>query len=109
MFAYRFFSLAAVAPMLLVAACSGAPNSAGDPSDTSEDELKARTCGGIAGLTCPRGYECEMTPPFHPDQAGKCVKPAGGERCGNVVCGAGTVCCNPVMNICTAPGMNCIL
>jgi hypothetical protein len=31
-----------------------------------------------------------------------------GEPCGNVVCGQGTVCCNPVMSICTKPGMVCI-
>ncbi len=31
-----------------------------------------------------------------------------GERCGTTVCGAGLVCCNPLMNICTKPGMFCI-
>ncbi len=32
-----------------------------------------------------------------------------GEKCGDVVCGAGTVCCNPLMNICVKPGMMCIM
>lgn len=30
------------------------------------------------------------------------------ERCGNVTCGAGTVCCNPLAGICTLPGQFCI-
>jgi predicted secreted protein len=37
---------------------------------------------------------------------GKCN--AGGVRCGNTTCAAGDVCCNPIMNICTRPGMFCI-
>ncbi len=37
------------------------------------------------------------------------TKDASGETCGNATCGAGLVCCNPVMGICTAPGMFCIM
>jgi hypothetical protein len=29
--------------------------------------------------------------------------------CGNVVCGEGTTCCNPLMSICVKPGMMCTL
>lgn len=35
-------------------------------------------------------------------------KAAAGEKCGTITCGAGLVCCNPLMNICTKPGMMCI-
>ncbi len=31
-----------------------------------------------------------------------------GPRCGTTTCAAGMVCCNPLRNICTAPGMFCI-
>jgi hypothetical protein len=31
-----------------------------------------------------------------------------GTKCGTTICAAGTVCCNPLMNICTKPGMVCI-
>lgn len=34
--------------------------------------------------------------------------PVTGEKCGTTVCGAGLVCCNPLRNICTPPGMMCI-
>lgn len=33
---------------------------------------------------------------------------AGGVKCGDATCNAGEVCCNPLMNICTKPGMFCI-
>lgn len=33
---------------------------------------------------------------------------AAGTRCGNGTCGAGMVCCNPLMAICTLPGQFCI-
>ena len=35
-------------------------------------------------------------------------KAPAGVKCGSVTCGAGLVCCNPVMGICTKPGMMCI-
>ncbi len=37
------------------------------------------------------------------------AKPStGGVKCGDVVCGEGLVCCNPLRNICTKPDMMCI-
>jgi hypothetical protein len=36
------------------------------------------------------------------------MESVAGEQCGNVTCGSGTVCCNPLRGICTAPGMVCI-
>jgi hypothetical protein len=35
-------------------------------------------------------------------------RPAAGVACGTTTCGAGLVCCNPLMNICTPPGGFCI-
>jgi hypothetical protein len=31
-----------------------------------------------------------------------------GQPCGDAVCGAGLVCCNPVMSLCAKPGMLCV-
>jgi hypothetical protein len=30
-------------------------------------------CGGIAGLTCPRGDYCRIAPPAAPDKTGVCT------------------------------------
>jgi Kazal-type serine protease inhibitor domain len=69
-------------------------------------------CGGIAGIACPEGQTCVDDPSDECDPStggadcgGICVE---SERCGDVTCGPGTVCCNPVMGICTKPGMVCI-
>ncbi len=69
-------------------------------------------CGGIAGIPCPKGQECVDDPsddcdPKHggADCGGMCVSAA---TCGDVTCGPGTVCCNPLRGICTKPGMVCI-
>ncbi|KAL2148174.1 hypothetical protein VTH82DRAFT_8025 [Thermothelomyces myriococcoides] len=35
--------------------------------------------------------------------------PAAGEQCGDVVCSAGLVCCNPSCGICVEPGMGCTM
>jgi hypothetical protein len=69
-------------------------------------------CGGIAGIPCPAGQSCVDDPSDSCDPnaggadcGGICVK---GETCGDVQCAPGLVCCNPLMNICTKPGMVCI-
>ena len=69
-------------------------------------------CGGIAGFPCPDGFECVDDPSDSCDPrtggadcGGMCVK---AETCGDAQCGPGFVCCNPVMGICTKPGMVCI-
>lgn len=64
-------------------------------------------CGGIAGFPCKAGLECKLDGSY-PDAAGTCVKPTTGVKCGTTTCGAGLVCCNPLMNICTKPGGFCI-
>jgi hypothetical protein len=54
------------------------------------------------------GNDCErLAAGVGLDREGACE--ARGEACGDVVCGPGTSCCNPLMNICTPPGMACIL
>jgi hypothetical protein len=85
-----------------VAACDGAE----DPPD------EPAFCGGIAGFPCPDGQQCIDDPDDDCDPnnggadcGGICVD---GEQCGDAVCGAGLVCCNPVMGICTKPGGVCI-
>jgi Kazal-type serine protease inhibitor-like protein len=69
-------------------------------------------CGGIAGIPCPDGQTCIDNPgddcdPKHggADCGGICV---ASKTCGDAQCGAGLVCCNPLMGICTKPGMVCI-
>ena len=84
----RIFSLFAAAPMLLVVACSGSPDAAGG-SDSTEADLTTKICGGIAGLTCPSGYACEMATPHHPDQTGACKKAPKQHICGGI---AGLAC-----------------
>jgi hypothetical protein len=34
----------------------------------------AQICGGIAGLTCPQGFECDLGGANHPDASGTCKK-----------------------------------
>jgi len=115
----RILAFFSVAPLLLVAACSGAPDSAGS-SDSTEADLKSKVCGGIAGLSCPTGYSCEfpanahpdetgtckktpahkayscdMPEPHYPDQSGSCVKDPTGQMCGGfagIACPSGFVC-----------------
>ncbi|WP_299110772.1 Kazal-type serine protease inhibitor domain-containing protein [uncultured Bradyrhizobium sp.] len=36
------------------------------------DQPPARSCGGVAGLTCPAGQYCSISPPQHPDKMGVC-------------------------------------
>jgi hypothetical protein len=70
-------------------------------------------CGGSAGIPCPKGQTCVDDPSDDCDPknggadcGGLCV--TAGEACGDVTCGPGTVCCNPLRGICTKPGMVCI-
>ncbi len=69
-------------------------------------------CGGIAGFPCPEGQTCVDDPNDDCDPqnggadcGGICVEAT---PCGDTRCGPGFVCCNPVMGICTKPGMVCI-
>jgi hypothetical protein len=74
MVSQRFFSLVLGASLFALAGCSGAPDA--DPSnDSSEEDLKGSTCGGIAGLACPTGYLCAMPQTAsHPDETGTCKR-----------------------------------
>ena len=84
----RILAFFSVAPLLLVAACSGAPDSAGS-SDSTEADLKSKVCGGIAGLSCPTGYSCEFPANAHPDETGTCKKTPAHKACGGI---AGLTC-----------------
>ncbi len=56
-----------------------------------------------ATVRCTAGTTCVA------DAAGvRCQPNPTGPRCGTTTCAAGMVCCNPLRNICTAPGMFCI-
>lgn len=99
--------------------CVDNPNDGCDPNNGGADcggicvDQPAPTfCGGIAGFPCPDGESCVDDPSDDCDPnnggadcGGMCVK---AEACGDVTCGPGLVCCNPLMNICTKPGMVCI-
>jgi hypothetical protein len=54
-----------------------------------------------ARVRCASGTQCVA------DAEGTRCEPVG-VRCGTTTCGAGYVCCNPLRNICTRPGMFCI-
>jgi len=71
---------------------------------TSNDCPGDRVCSNEAG-------DC-LTPPWCKAQPcpavcyGRCQNL---EACGDVICPAGTVCCNPLLSICTAPDEFCIM
>ncbi len=81
-----------------------------DPSDDCDPRAGGADCGGIctsksdpcASVRCPSGTQCVAD-----GESVRCA-PTGG-ACGDTVCPAGTQCCNPLMSICTRPGMVCIL
>lgn len=39
---------------------------------TCVEDPEGKMCGGIAGISCPKGYRCAMGKITHPDQAGHC-------------------------------------
>jgi hypothetical protein len=83
-----------IAPLFLVAACSGAPDGTGS-TDSTEADLKAKVCGGMAGLTCPDGYSCEFPKSHIPDQTGTCKKTPAQHTCGGIAglaCPSGYAC-----------------
>ncbi len=56
-----------------------------------------------ATVRCAAGTTCVA------DASGvRCQPNPTGPRCGTTTCAAGFVCCNPLRNICTRPGMFCI-
>lgn len=67
-------------------------------------------CGGIAGFPCPEGQGCVDDPSddCDPEMGGADCGGVCVEACGDVLCGIGLECCNPVMGICTPPGGVCI-
>ncbi len=92
----RFFALAALIPALALAACSADAGGSSDPSEATAQDLKAKTCGGLAGLACPSGYECDFGANAHiPDATGTCKKAATPKACGGfagLTCPGGFTC-----------------
>ena len=84
---------------LALVGCSGAAESdvaAGDPAadeanTTDEAELRAKKCGGLAGLRCATGYDCLITA-HHPDAMGTCKKHVAAASCATMTCPAGQHC-----------------
>jgi hypothetical protein len=66
-----------------------------------EGEQGAQCITACATVRCASGTQCVA------DAEGTRCEPVG-VRCGTTTCGAGYVCCNPLRNICTRPGMFCI-
>lgn len=79
-----------------------------DPSDDCDPKQGGADCGGIcvepidpcAVVLCKVGTQC-----VNQDGNAVCVP---NPTCGDVTCGPGLVCCNPLLSICTKPGMVCI-
>src|SRR5258708_13848669 len=68
------FSFAAISGLAI--ACSGNPD--GSVTDETADnvgteELHNSICGGIAGIPCPTGYQCQLTSRI-PNATGKRLK-----------------------------------
>jgi hypothetical protein len=70
------------------------------PIDVETRQVDKLTC---ANVRCSIGYICVMLGPNDP----RCIPE--GEKCGGILCPTGTVCCNPLRNICVKPGMFCIM
>jgi hypothetical protein len=87
-----------------------------DAEDCGEQSYIHIMCVGHAtcGASHSCGYTCGFPLPDGGTDAGDAGAPdadAGkdaGVACGTTTCAVGDVCCNPVMNICTKPGMFCI-
>jgi hypothetical protein len=89
-----------------------------DAEDCGEQSYIHIMCAGHAtcGASHSCGYTCGVPLPDGGSDAGDAGKPdadagkdAGkGPACGTTTCAVGDVCCNPLMNICTKPGMFCI-
>lgn len=43
------------------------------PSPDSQ-QTQSKTCGGLAGGTCAKGYTCVYPSPIYPDAVGTCIK-----------------------------------
>ena len=94
--------LVALGSIVTLSVATGCAAHSSDNADTGDDqEVKAAagakegaTCGGIAGIRCASGLECDLTGD-HPDEAGTCKKPSApiagdqGATCGGI---AGLTC-----------------
>ncbi|HYQ30326.1 MAG TPA: hypothetical protein VER04_24015 [Polyangiaceae bacterium] len=116
--------------------CPNGQECSDDPNDDCDPKNGGADCGGIcvtptnpcAAVLCLVGTQCinrggvAVCVPIASDpcsvvrcRAGtECVNQGGvaecvrSEPCGNATCAAPLVCCNPLLSICTKPGMACI-
>jgi hypothetical protein len=71
-------------------------------------------CGGVAGISCPPGFECEIDwndPECSTDCMGVCRPVSGGgqptDPCAAILCIEGTTCCSNCGGICVPAGVEC--
>jgi hypothetical protein len=76
-------------------ACAGGTDGDGQSDDqaiTSAARKAGETCGGIAGLRCAAGLDCQMSGAAHPDQSGVCTPSPPSVNCHAIpACTSGTV------------------
>jgi hypothetical protein len=68
---YRFLQTFSFTPM--PALPTPQPSSSVTPPNMSEKNAEGKMCGGIAAISCPVGYECQLEGKY-PDAGGKCTK-----------------------------------
>jgi hypothetical protein len=103
------------------------PRCVPQPAECTTDadcRLEANYCGGCSclalatgesGPSCSDPVQCFAEPCSVSGNVASCVNgqcaataaPAG-EKCGDVTCASGQVCCNASCGICTPPGYSCI-
>lgn len=87
--------------------CSGTVDPEPDPTlcITDDDCDGGLVCDDSCINPCPIDAICILP------CMGQCVEPEPPpvEECGEITCPEGTVCCNPLMSICTLPGEFCAL
>jgi hypothetical protein len=81
--------------------CANTPTACPAGEMCVDGDAGPRCITRCAAVRCASGTTCVA------DAAGVRCEPTG-VRCGTTTCGAGLVCCNPLRNICTRPGMFCI-
>lgn len=96
----------------VVALVSAACQPSSPPEQAGEQRPPQVFCGGIGGVQCPAGYECEDDPsdpcdPAHggADCSGICVSQT--QACGKARCAVGQYCCNESCGICAPIGGAC--
>jgi hypothetical protein len=92
--------------------CPGLGTCVDNPYDNCDPMRGGADCGGLCRCTamakCSAGQVWDSSPTVCSCVGGPDAGGDAGPLCGKIRCAAGKVCCNPVMDICTDPGMTCI-